>query len=81
MDKSPTTHGAGNHGDWCPVPGWNGTDRQTGNSSQNWMTNRKDLMKERKLTKTAKMRKAILEEYQKGFPADPESSEEKATLE
>ena len=47
---------------------------------KSWMTNRKDLMKERKLTKTAKMRKAILEEYQKGFPANPESSEEKVTL-
>jgi len=47
---------------------------------KSWMTNRRDLMKERKLTKTAKMRKAILEEYQKGFPANPESSEEKVTL-
>ena len=47
---------------------------------KSWMTNRKDLMKERKLTKTAKMRKAILEEYQNGFPAHPESSEEKVEL-
>ena len=47
---------------------------------KSWMTNRKDLMKERKLTKTANMRKAILEEYQNGFPAHPESSEEKVEL-
>ena len=45
-----------------------------------WMTNRKDLIKEKKLTKTAKIRKAILEEYQNGFPAHPESSEEKVEL-
>ena len=47
---------------------------------KSWMTNRKDLIKERKLTKAAKMRKAILEEYQNGFPAHPESSEEKVEL-
>ena len=45
-----------------------------------WMTNRKEMIREKKLTKTAKMRKAILEEYQNGFPAHPESSEEKVEL-
>ena len=39
-----------------------------------------EMIKERKLTKAAKMRKAILEEYQNGFPAHPESSEEKVEL-
>ena len=47
---------------------------------KSWMTNRTDMIREKKLTKTAKMRKAILEEYQNGFPAHPESSEEKVEL-
>ena len=40
-----------------------------------WMTNRTEMIREKKLIKTAKMRKSILEEYQKGFPAHPDSSE------